>query len=165
MDAVHVIFAFAKLLLIIGGIGLVSGALGYPVAHWISEKLAILFSCLPAEKYARALPALGIPAAKAIRGDLLGALDGYEKLLADHPQNAEIYSRLLEIALGPMNMPEYGEKILQNAMLSLSSDSERAALLKLREEIKSGDFKPLKHLNYRLKPDHRTELFPQAVGF
>ncbi|NJM37847.1 MAG: hypothetical protein HC845_08325 [Akkermansiaceae bacterium] len=152
------IITFAKLLLIVSGIAICAAALGYPVAHWVGGKLATFLSCLPTEQYDQALPALGIPATKAIRGDLLGAMDGYENLLVDHPQNAEIYSRMLEIALGPMNMPEYGEKILKNGMLHLSSDTERAALLKLHQVIISGDFKPFKHLTYRPEPDHRTEL-------
>jgi hypothetical protein len=141
--------SFAVMFIIAGIIGLIGITLGYPAAHWIGEKVANIFSCLPTEKYDRVLPALGIPASKAVRGDLLGAIDGYENLLIDYPQEEEIYSRLLEITLGPMNMPEYGEEVLQRGLLNLKLESEQIALLKFSQAIKNGDFRPLRHLNYR----------------
>lgn len=121
-------------------------ATGYPAAHWIGQKFAEVLSCLPTEKFLKAPPALGIPATRAIRGDLEGAVEGYEDLLLEHPHEKEIYFRLLEIALGPMHASEYGDDVLQRGLMNLQGGSERLALLRFSQELKNGEFRPFKHL-------------------
>jgi hypothetical protein len=138
--------AFGPLCLIIGGICLVAILLAYPFAHWIGRWVANFLTFLPSEKFLRPPPALGIPRTLALRGDLEGALEGYEKLLTAHPQHLEIYIRLLEIALGPLAMESYGEDILQRGLANVTEPSSRAALIRLAHELRCGEFKPFKHL-------------------
>ncbi len=138
--------AFVKILLMVAGCVVVGIAAGYPAAHWIGRKFAEILSCLPMEKFAKPQPALGIPATKAIRGDLEGAVESYEELLLEHPQEREIYFRLLEIALGPMHSPEYGDDVLQRGLLNLTGESERLALLHFSQELRNDEFRPFKYL-------------------
>lgn len=121
-------------------------AIGYPAAHWLGARLAEILTFLPKDKFTEPQPALGIPATKAIRGDLEGAVAGYEALLIQYPKEKEIYCRLLEIVLGPMKLEEYGENVLQRGLKNLASDSERLVLLKLSQSIRNGEYHPFKHL-------------------
>ena len=148
MDPVSFIEAFARICIIVGILCTVGILVGYPAAHWIGGKMAAFLSCLPTEKFTKAPPALGIPASKAVRGDLTGAIEDYEKLLIDHPAEKEIYFRLLEITLGPMHMEQYGEEILQRGLQNLTCESERAALQKYSEAIRCGDYTPLRHFDH-----------------
>ena len=120
--------------------------IGYPAAQWLGARCAEILSCLPKEKFSEPQPALGIPASKAVRGDLEGAVEGYETLLLSHPKDKEIYCRLLEIVLGPMKLEEYGDEILQRAMKNLANDGERLMLLKLSQSLRNGEYHPFKYL-------------------
>ena len=121
-------------------------AVGYPAAQWLGARCAEILSCLPKEKFSEPQPALGIPASKAVRGDLEGAVADYEALLLDHPANKELYCRLLEIVLGPMKREEYGEEILQRGIMNLANDGERLVILKLSQSLRNGEYHPFKHL-------------------
>ena len=121
---------------------------GFPAAHWIGGKMGEFISCLPTEKYAVAPPALGIPASKAVRGDLQGAVEAYEELLLVHPHEKEIYFRLLEIVLGPMAMEQYGEDVLQRGLRNLKSGPERLALISLADSIRGGEYHPFQHYGH-----------------
>lgn len=121
---------------------------GYPAAHWIGAKVGEILSCLPTDRFAKAPPALGIPASKAVRGDFDGAIEDYEKLLIDHPGEKEIYFRLLEITLGPMHMEQYGGDVLRRGLEKLTCETERTALLKYAEAIRRGDYTPLRHFDH-----------------
>ncbi len=140
------LLAFATLLLIAAGCVAAGIVTGYPAAHWFGQKLADLLSCLPTEKFVKSPPAYGIPASKAIRGDLDGAMESYELLLLDHPHDKQIYIRMLEIAFGPLHAPEYGENILQRGLENLPLESERAAIVSLSQALLSGEFHPFKYL-------------------
>ena len=146
MDAAEFLIAVAIIFLTVAGCVLFGIIAGYPTAHWISQKMAEILSCLPMEKFTKPQPALGIPATKVKRGDLQGAVESYEELLVDHPHEKEIYFRLLEIARGPMRSSEYAEEILQRGLLNLTRDSERRALLHFSQDLEDGGFKPLKYL-------------------
>ncbi|MES2661450.1 MAG: hypothetical protein V4689_22720 [Verrucomicrobiota bacterium] len=142
------LLAFVKILLMVAGCVVIGICTGYPAAQWIGRKFAELLSCLPTEKFAKPQPAMGIPASKAIRGDLDGAMESYEQLLLDHPQEKQIYLRMLEIAFGPLHAPDYGEDILQRGLQNLTCASERAAILSLSQALISGDFRPFKYLDH-----------------
>ncbi|MEO5915309.1 MAG: hypothetical protein ABIS50_13835 [Luteolibacter sp.] len=148
MDSVSFIQAFLVVLMMVTGCVVIGIATGYPAAHWIGRKFAELLSCLPTEKFAKAQPAYGIPASKAIRGDLEGAMESYEQLLLDHPQEKQIYLRMLEIAFGPLHAPEYGEDILQRGLKNLTGEADRAALYHLSLAIQNGEFTPFKYLDH-----------------
>jgi hypothetical protein len=120
---------------------------GYPVAHWLSQKLADLLSCLPTEQFETPRPRLGVPASLAVRGELDAAAAAYEELLESHPAEKEIHFRLLELVLGPMRRADYGEQVLERGMENLIHEADRAAFFKLYGEMHSGVYKPMKHLN------------------
>ena len=126
---------------------------GYPVAKWLGARMAEILSCLPKEKFSEPQPALGIPASKAVRGDLAGAVAGYEALLVNHPKNKEIYCRLLEIVLGPMKLEDYGEDVLQRGMKNLTSEGEKLVLLRLSQSLRNGEYHPFKYLEYDIAPE------------
>ena len=142
------LLAFVKILLMVAGCVVAGICAGYPAAQWIGRKFAEILSCLPTPKFSKAPPAYGIPASKAIRGDLAGAMACYEQLLLDHPQDKQIYLRMLEITFGPLHAPEYGENVLQRGLQNLTSESEQAAILSLSQALKSGDFTPFKYLDH-----------------
>jgi hypothetical protein len=137
-------------------------AIGYPAAQWLGARIAGILSCLPKEKFSEPQPALGIPASKAVRGDLSGAVEGYELLLLSHPKEKEIYCRLLEIVLGPMKLDEYGEDILRRGMENLASDGERLVLIKLSLSLRNGEYHPFKYLEHDAAPE--IKILPPLFG-
>lgn len=137
-------------------------ATGYPAAQWLGARLAEILSCLPKEKFSKPQPALGIPASKAVRGDLAGAVEGYEVLLLSHPEEKEIYCRLLEIVLGPMKLDEYGEDVLQRGMKNLATDGERLVLLKLSQSLRNGEYHPFQYLEHDAAPE--IKILPPLFG-
>lgn len=141
---------------------IIGGAIGYPVAQWLGARFAEILSCLPKEKFSKPQPALGIPASKAVRGDLAGAVEGYEALLLSHPEEKEIYCRLLEIVLGPMKLDEYGEDVLQRGMQNLATDGERLVLLKLSQSLRNGEYHPFKYLEHDAAPE--IAILPPLFG-
>ena len=137
-------------------------AIGYPAAQWLGAKFAEILSCLPKEKFSKPQPALGIPASKAVRGDLAGAVEGYEALLLSHPKDKEIYFRLLEIVLGPMKLEDYGEEILQRGLENLATEGERLVLIKLSLSLRNGDYHPFKYLEHDAPPE--IKILPPLFG-
>ncbi|MES2921699.1 MAG: hypothetical protein V4819_09135 [Verrucomicrobiota bacterium] len=137
-------------------------AVGYPAAQWLGARFAEILSCLPKEKFSKPQPALGIPASKAVRGDLAGAVEAYEVLLLSHPEEKEIYCRLLEIVLGPMKLDEYGEDVLQRGMKNLATDGERLVLLKLSQSLRNGEYHPFKYLEHDAAPE--IKILPPLFG-
>ena len=137
-------------------------AIGYPAAQWLGARFAEILSCLPKEKFSKPQPALGIPASKAVRGDLAGAVEGYEALLLTHPNEKDIYCRLLEILLGPMRLDDYGEDVLQRGVKNLATEGERLVLLKLSQSLRNGEYHPFKYLGYGVAPE--IKMLPPLFG-
>jgi hypothetical protein len=137
---------------------------GYPAAHWIGGRLADFLSFLPKEKFQKPQPALGIPATKAVRGDLHGAVEAYEELLVDHPHEQEIYCRLLEIVMGPLHLDEYAEDVLRRGLANLKLPSEKVVLINLSESIRSGSYHPFRHFDPRQTPPEVKILPPLFTG-
>lgn len=137
-------------------------AIGYVAAQWFGARLAEILTFLPKEKFAAPQPAMGIPASMAVRGDLEGAVAGYEALLLSHPKEKEIYCRLLEIVLGPMKLDDYGEEILQRGFRNLATAGERLVLLKLSEDLRNGGYHPFKHLERAAPPE--IKILPPLFG-
>ena len=137
-------------------------AIGYPAAQWLGAKFAEILSCLPKEKFSKPQPALGIPASKAVRGGLAGAVEGYEALLLTHPNEKDIYCRLLEILLGPMRLDDYGEDVLQRGVKNLATEGERLVLLKLSQSLRNGEYHPFKYLGYGVAPE--IKMLPPLFG-
>lgn len=144
--AVEIVEAFARLLLLMAGLIALGIFLGYPAAHWVGRKFAEVLSCLPAERFLRPQPALGIPASMAIHGDFVGAMESYEGLLLDHPAEKQIYFRMLEIALGPLHAVDYGEAILRRGLGNLPDEKVRASLIRHYEALCHGESVALLHL-------------------
>lgn len=149
---------FPKVTFMVCGVCTIGIIAGYFAAQVIGKKVAEFMTFLPMDRFTKAPPALGIPATKAMRGDLHGAVNSYEELLLAHPHEKEIYLRLLEVVLGPLKMEEYGENVLQRGLVNLKDESGRQALLLLSEAIRSGDYHPLQHLEPR--PPLEVKILP-----
>ncbi|MBK1883914.1 hypothetical protein JIN85_15960 [Luteolibacter pohnpeiensis] len=138
--------AIGMLIILVAMIAAIGIATGYPAALWIGDKVAEFISCLPNERFAVAPPIMGPPASKAIRGDLQEALADYEALLENYPDEPEIYRKIIELTLGPMNQSELAEDYLHLAMENLQDAKDRSRLIKLAASIKSGEYCPFQHL-------------------
>jgi hypothetical protein len=142
-----------KVTFMVAGVCTLGILLGYPAAHWIGKKLGDYLSFLPTDRFARPQPALGIPKAKAMRGDLEGAAAAYEELLLIHPQEKEIHFRLLEVALGGLRREDYAERVLRRGLENLKLAGDRDALVKLGDSIRHGEYHPFHHLEPETPPE------------
>jgi len=152
---------FTKVLWImygLGGVVCLSIIAGWPTAQWLSERLAYFLSAWPDEKYDVPPPRLAMAASLAAQGDLEGALTFYEKLMQDHPQEEEVYHRMLEIVLGPLDRPAQAEEILHRGLTTLEAPRAQAALVRLFGELKAGTYRPMVYL--RKADDARGTAFP-----
>lgn len=154
-----IITAFAKVCIMVSLTCMAGIVVGYPVAVWVGRKLGGFLTFLPAERFDKAPPALGIPAAMVMHGDLKGAVLEYEKLLLSHPREREIHARLLEIALGPLADEDYGAAVLNRALHALKDKSDHVWLRELASDIREGRYQPLAFLDSR----HETAPAKQIV--
>lgn len=160
MEAADLIVKIAWMLY--GAAAVIAGAiaLGWPASRWLGNKLGQLLSGSSDEKYDVPPPRLAMAASLAAHGDLQDALTFYEKLMEDYPQEEEVYHRMLEIALGPLDRPAQAEEILQRGLTTLENPRAHAALVRLFEELKAGSYRPMVYL--RKGDDLRGTAFPGA---
>ena len=129
-DAAEVFTKVLWILYGLGGVVCLSIIVGWPTAQWLSERLAYFLSALPDEKYDVPPPRLAMAASLSAHGDLEGALTFYQKLMEDHPQEEEVYHRMLEIVLGPLDRPAQAEQILHRGLTTLEHPRAQAALVR-----------------------------------
>ncbi|RYD22493.1 MAG: hypothetical protein EOP88_07865 [Verrucomicrobiaceae bacterium] len=144
-----VLLQMPKVIFMVCGVCTIGIIVGWFAAQVMGKKVADFLTFLPTERFATAPPAMGIPASKAMSGDLHGAVDSYEELLLKYPHDKEIYFRLLEVVLGPLKMEAYGENVLQRGFANLEKEADRKNLRDLCDAIRSGDYHPLQHLEPR----------------
>lgn len=140
-----IIMVFVGLLVLCGLFGMISGI---TVSSWVSERLSGLFLGLSSERFQKPQPLIGQAAAKAVRGDIQGAKADYERMLREHPGNAELYLRLMELSYGPLQRPEYGDRVLQHALRNIQSEHERKAVRRLGAALKNGEVINHQHLGF-----------------
>jgi|GEM_PF-5118386 len=72
-------------------------------------------------------------------------------MLEDHPENAELYLRLMELAYGPLQKPDYGDQILERGLDQVTEEREIKLLLRLGSALKEGEIITHKHLGWHNK--------------
>lgn len=158
-DGLDLLFAFALVFLIVASCVVLGIAFGIPAARWLGNRVGQFFTGWSDEKYEIPPPRFAMAAAITAHGDLEDALAFYEDMLLTYPQEEQIYHRMLEIALGPLDRPELAEDILARGLAALASDTQQAALVRQYEELKAGTHRPLARL--RKPDDARGGAFPQ----
>ena len=121
--------------------------MGIPVSHWIGRVMGDYLAGAPTEKFTESLPMMGMASTHAMRGELNEAVALYEQFLLTHPREMEIYVRLAEIAYGPLQDQEYGDKVLERAKKNLPKQQFRA-VADLSIAIVKKELFPLKHLGW-----------------
>lgn len=162
-DQIDFITSVALILVMVGGTVAIGIATGYPAAVWIGNRLGDFLSFLPRERFDVAPPPLGIAAAKAAKGDLAGAVDSYEEMLAEHPGDREIYIRLIELLLGPLDQVERGEEVLRQGLRELPDERDREVLVKVCAALKNGSHRPYRYLDYHADPRPEGSIPPSLV--
>ncbi len=130
----------------LGGLTCIAVIVGWSAAQWLGERIAGFLSALPDEKYDTPPPRLAMAASLAAHGDLDGALAFYGTLMAEYPHEEEVYHRMLEIALGPLNRPELAEEILARGLSALEPGRAQVALVRLFGELEAGSYRPMGYL-------------------
>jgi len=158
-DGLDFLFGFAVVFLIVSFCVVVGIACGLPVSRWLGNRVGQFLTGWSDEKYDVPPPRFAMAAAITAHGDLEDALAFYEEMLITYPQEEQIYHRMLEIALGPLDRPGLAEEILSRGLAALEKPSQQAALVRQYEELKAGTHRPLAHL--RKPEDARGGAFPQ----
>lgn len=145
-EALEFLIRLAWTFIAMAGLCSVGIALGIPAGRWIGNRIGHMLSGLSDAKFDAPCPLLGPAAAMAVRGDLNGAVDAYQKQLEDHPNEQEIYWRLLEILLGPLKDGERARAVLEQACENLDDESSRSAIVRLAADLDRGRYLPFGHL-------------------
>jgi hypothetical protein len=100
----------------------------------------------------------------AMQGKVNEAAALYENFLLNHPRNPEIHSRLIELAYGPLQDTQYGERVVARATKRLSKRDGEAARA-LSESIICGQLFPLRHLGWckDATPEHPQVEIPNIL--
>ncbi len=157
-DGLDFLFAFAMVFVIVALCVVVGIAFGLPVSRWLGNRVGQFLTGWSDEKYDIPPPRFAMAAAITAHGDLEDALAFYEEMLTTYPQEEQIYHRMLEIALGPLDRPGLAEEILSRGLAALEQPSQLAALVRQYEELRAGTHRPLAHL--RKAEDTRGGAFP-----
>lgn len=120
-----IVLTAIALLAMAGGLGFL---VGMPVANFLGERLSQFFLGSSAERFDKPQPLIGKATAKAIRGDVEGARADLEEMLIEHPLNAELHLRLIELAYGPMTDKELGRRLTLRALRTISDEHERETI-------------------------------------
>ena len=83
-----------------------------------------------------------------MRGELYPAFTLFRRFLNYHPQDLEVYFRLIDLAFGPMQDAELGDAIIAYSEKRLDKRGRRV-LKQRRNAIVLGELYPLKHLAWR----------------
>ena len=122
--------------------------LAIPFAHWVSQKMANVLSFFSLEKFRKPPPMLSHGDALAMQGEVMAAFHLFRKFLKTHPRDLEVYSRLIDLAYGPMQDAELGDAVLAFGKKRLDKRGRRV-IRERRNAIVLGDLYPLKHLGWR----------------
>jgi hypothetical protein len=98
--------------------------LAKPIAGLIGDMIANLL--MPGERHARPQPMYSIPEGRMVAEDYAGALEAYEQLAADHPEEVAPHLRMMEIWLRHFNDPAAARTIHRNALHSIKGRSNKA---------------------------------------
>jgi len=145
-EALEFLMNVAWTFIVMAGLCALGIAAGIPAARWMGSRVGHMLSCLSDAKFEGPCPLLGPAAAMAVRGNLKGAVDAYQKQLEEHPKEPEIYWRMLEILLGPLKDGERAREVLELACSNLENESSRSALIRLAADLDGGHYLPFGYL-------------------
>jgi hypothetical protein len=138
--------------------------LALPVTNWVSEKMANALSFFSLEKFRKPPPLLSQGDALAMQGNVVGAFHLFRQFLKEHPRDLDVYSRLIDLAFGPMQDAELGDAIIAFGMKRLDKRGRRVIRVR-RNAIVQGELYPLKHLGWRQETErvHPKVEIPEAL--
>ena len=142
----------AIFLLVSAGL-LVAILLAIPATDWVSQKMADVLSFFSLEKFRKPPPLLSKGDALAMQGRVGDAFHVFRQYLKVHPRNLEIYSRLIDLAFGPMQDVELGDAIIAFGVKRLDRRGRRV-IKRRRNAILVGELYPLKHLGWREEAEY-----------
>jgi hypothetical protein len=122
--------------------------LALPATHWIGQRMANVLSFFSLERFRRPPPLLSKGDALAMRGEIYPAFNVFRRFLKHHPRDLEVYSRLIDLAFGPMQDAELGDAIIAFGVKRLDKRGRRV-IKERRNAIVLGELYPLKHLAWR----------------
>jgi hypothetical protein len=99
--------------------------LGFSIGPLIGDFVGSVFGRMfyPSEEFDEPVPMYSIPASRRSKGDLEGALRGYEEIAAKYPNETLPYEQMMEIAIVDLHDGERARSILHRAF-SLFPDPE-----------------------------------------
>ena len=127
---------------------LVAILLAIPTTGWVSQKMANVLTFFSLEKFRKPPPLLSKGDALAMQGRIGDAFHVFRQFLKNHPRDLEIYSRLIDLAFGPMQDAELGDAIIAFGVKRLDRRGRRV-IKRRRNAIVLGELYPLKHLGWR----------------
>lgn len=132
---------------------LVAILLAIPTTGWVSQKMANVLSFFSLEKFRKPPPLLSKGDALAMQGRVGDAFHIFRQFLKDHPRDLEIYSRLIDLAFGPMQDAELGDAIIAFGVKRLDRRGRRV-IKRRRNAIVLGELYPMKHLGWRQETEY-----------
>jgi len=138
--------------------------LAIPAANWVSEKMANVLSFFSLERFRKPPPMLSHGDALAMQGEVMEAFHLFRRFLKEHPLDLEVYSRLIDLAYGPLQDVELGDAVLAFGKKRLDRRGRRV-IRERRNAIVLGDLYPLKHLGWRQETEyvHPKVEIPEAL--
>jgi len=109
--------------------------LAFPLAALIAEPTGNLF--WPSEKYDRPQPQYSIPQSKRARGLYEEAMDGFEKIAEEHPQETQPYVEMIDIAIVNLHDPVRAKAIFHHGIDVLKKDEDRETLARMYRAIET----------------------------
>jgi hypothetical protein len=122
---------------------IIAGAtvLAWPLARLVAEPSGKLF--YPDRRYSRPQPVYSIPQSKRAKGLYEEAIAGFEKIAADHPDEAKPYIEMIDICIVHLKDPVRANEIYQRGMSLLKMDKDKEALATMYSAIRTRlDAKP-----------------------
>jgi len=99
-----------------------------------------------------------------MQGEVMEAFHLFRRFLKEHPLDLEVYSRLIDLAYGPLQDVELGDAVLAFGKKRLDRRGRRV-IRERRNAIVLGDLYPLKHLGWRQETEyvHPKVEIPEAL--
>lgn len=122
---------------LIGFVPIIVGAIivAFPLAGLIAEPTGNLF--WPSARYDRPQPAYSIPQSKRARGLYEEAMDGFEKIAEEYPQEIQPYIEMIDVAILNFHDPERAEAIFQRGVSILKKEEDRETLARMYGAIRT----------------------------
>ncbi len=135
-----------------------------PITHWVSQRMANALSFFSQERFRTPPPLLSRGDALAMQGEVAEAFHVFRQFLKKHPEDLEVYSRLIDLAFGPMQDAQLGDAIIAFGKKRLDKRGRRV-ILERRNAIVLGELYPLKHLGWRKETEyvHPKVEIPEAL--